>query len=69
MTDAQTIALDYLDDGIGFDIEVAEYSDKGMGFSNIKSRIKSLNGTFEIYTKQNEGVRVNVIINLKAGSR
>lgn len=69
MTDAQTIALDYLDDGIGFDIEVAEYSDKGMGFSNIKSRIKSLNGTFEIYTKHNEGVRVNVIINLKAGSR
>ncbi|MHC1776011.1 MAG: sensor histidine kinase [Lentimicrobium sp.] len=62
MVDKQTISMDYLDDGIGFDSSVLEMSDKGMGFANIRSRIKSLNGTFDIYTRQNEGVRVNVVI-------
>jgi signal transduction histidine kinase len=62
MYDEQAIALDYLDDGVGFDNEILELSDKGMGFSNIRSRIKSLNGTFDIYSMPNEGVRVNVRI-------
>ncbi len=62
MYDEQAIALDYLDDGIGFDSEILELSEKGMGFSNIRSRIKSLNGTFDIYSMPNEGVRVNVKI-------
>lgn len=62
MVDNQTVSLDYLDDGIGFDSSLLEMSDKGMGFANIRSRIKSLNGTFDIYTRQNEGVRVNVVI-------
>ena len=62
-----TIALDYLDDGVGFDSEIPELSEKGLGFANIKSRIKSLNGTFEIYAKPNEGVRVNISILLDAG--
>jgi signal transduction histidine kinase len=62
MADSQSVSLDYLDDGIGFDSNVLEMSDKGMGFANIRSRIKSLNGTFDIYTRQNEGVRVNVVI-------
>lgn len=62
MVDHQTVSLDYLDDGIGFDSSVLEMSDKGMGFANIRSRIKSLNGTFDIYTRLNEGVRVNVVI-------
>ena len=58
----KTLTLDFLDDGIGFDSEILELSDKGMGFANIRSRIKSLNGTFEIYTRQKEGVRVNISI-------
>jgi signal transduction histidine kinase len=62
MYDDQSIALDYLDDGVGFDSEIMELSEKGMGFSNIRSRIKSLNGTFDIYSMPNEGVRVNVRI-------
>lgn len=67
MADEQSVSLDYLDDGIGFDSEILELSEKGMGFANIRSRIKSLNGTFEIYTKQDEGVRVNITIGLETG--
>jgi signal transduction histidine kinase len=69
MAEEKSIALDYLDDGVGFDSEIIELSEKGMGFANIKSRIKSLNGTFEIYSKQNEGVRVNIEIGLEIGKK
>jgi len=69
MAEEKSIALDYLDDGVGFDSEIIELSEKGMGFANIKSRIKSLNGTFEIYSKQNEGVRVNIEIGLEMGKK
>ncbi|HOP12910.1 ATP-binding protein [Lentimicrobium sp.] len=62
MDEADGIRLDYLDDGIGFDSKILEIGDKGMGFANIRSRIKSLNGTIDIYTVPNEGVRVNVKI-------
>ncbi len=62
MGEEKLLKLDYLDDGIGFKSEILELSDKGMGFANIRSRIKSLNGSFEIFTRENEGVRVNVII-------
>ena len=62
MDEADGIRLDYLDDGIGFDSKILEIGEKGMGFANIRSRIKSLNGTIEIYSVPNEGVRVNVII-------
>lgn len=67
MSDKNTITLDYMDDGVGFDSDLIDLSAKGMGFSNIQSRIKSLNGTIEFYSKQNEGVRVNIIITLQAG--
>lgn len=62
MCDGENISLDYLDDGVGFDSKILELSDKGMGFTNIRSRIKSLDGTIDIYTVPNEGVRVNVKI-------
>lgn len=62
MDEADVIRLDYLDDGIGFDSKILEIGEKGMGFANIRSRIKSLNGTIEIFTVPNEGVRVNVKI-------
>jgi signal transduction histidine kinase len=62
MDEADGIRLDYLDDGIGFDSKILDIGEKGMGFANIRSRIKSLKGTIEIYSVPNEGVRVNVII-------
>ena len=56
--------LKYIDDGVGFeDNQIEEFS--GMGYSNIRSRIKSINGTFDIYSKPNEGIEVTVQIKLK----
>lgn len=62
MDDNQLLKLDYLDDGIGFDEAILETTNQGMGFANIRSRVKSLNGSIDIYTVPNEGVRVNVVI-------
>lgn len=64
MKEESHIKLDYLDDGVGFDQAVLELDNKGMGFDNIRSRIKSLNGSLDIYAVPNEGVRVNVSIEL-----
>lgn len=59
------IELKYIDNGIGFDEKMLEAQTSGMGYSNIKSRIKSLNGIFEIETKPNEGVNVTIVIKVK----
>jgi len=59
------IELAYIDNGIGFDEHLLESQTTGMGYSNIKSRIKSLNGEFKIESQPNEGVRVNISIKVK----
>jgi signal transduction histidine kinase len=57
--------LAYVDNGIGFDENLLESKTSGMGYSNIKSRIKSLDGIFEIESQPNEGVRVRIQIKVK----
>ncbi len=47
------IEFKYSDDGIGFDINDVEYN--GMGLTNIKSRVKSLNGSIEIISSPEKG--------------
>jgi len=64
LADEKSISLKYIDDGIGFDVKQVENDLIGMGYSNIKSRIKSLNGTYNIFSKPGEGIHVNVQINL-----
>ena len=64
LADEKSISLKYIDDGIGFDVKQVENDLIGMGYSNIKSRIKSLNGTYNFFSKPGEGVHVNVQINL-----
>jgi signal transduction histidine kinase len=59
------INLVYSDNGIGFDDQMLDNQNKGMGYSNIKSRIKSLNGSLNVETSPNEGVCVNVSIKIK----
>ena len=56
--------LKYIDDGIGFDMNKPEYERKGMGYSNIISRIRSLNGAVDFFTKPGEGLKVDVEINV-----
>jgi len=51
----------YKDDGIGFDL--AEYSSsqvKGMGLTNIKTRLQSLGGHLDIITSRGNGLAVNL---------
>lgn len=63
LADEKTISMDYLDDGVGFNLEKNEHIGKGMGFANIQSRVKSLNGTYHIFSEPEEGVRVKIRIN------
>lgn len=50
----QKLQLMYGDNGIGFAPAIS--SSQGMGLSNIRSRIKSLDGNLEIISKKNQGV-------------
>lgn len=56
------LTLRYADNGVGFDVEKA--SNKGMGLSNIYSRIRSLKGDIEIVSEKGKGVKVNIKVNV-----
>lgn len=58
-----TIELCYLDNGCGFDTTTA--MSKGMGLSNITSRISSLNGDLQIESGIGKGLKVVARINTK----
>lgn len=63
--DKNKLTLDYYDDGVGFILKKIQAEKKGTGYSNIESRIKSLNGIFQIYTNPNEGVNINISVNVE----
>jgi len=55
----------YLDDGIGFDtMKVLSKETSGMGFSNIFSRINSINGQIDVKSEINEGINVKIFVKL-----
>ncbi len=54
------IILKYSDDGIGFEINPEENS--GMGLTNIKSRVKSLDGSIELVTSPEKGFYACIIL-------
>ncbi len=57
--------MNFMDDGIGFNIEEIMKSDqKGMGLKNISSRIKSINGYYEFKSQRGEGFKISVNIDL-----
>ncbi len=56
------LTLDYFDNGKGFDTEKVLSLQPGMGYSNIQSRIKSINGTLDVVSNEDEGVCINVAI-------
>ncbi|MBI9036117.1 MAG: PAS domain S-box protein, partial [Bacteroidales bacterium] len=59
------IELIYKDDGIGFDTKSHNTtSHTGMGLSNIFSRLKSINGTYEIRSVKGGGMMAHIIVNL-----
>jgi signal transduction histidine kinase len=58
LQDERYISLKYIDDGIGFDEQKVKDELSGSGYSNIRSRINSLNGTFDIHTEPDGGVQI-----------
>lgn len=56
------LVLDYTDDGKGF--VLSEVEDMGMGLSNIRSRVSTLNGKLKIVTSPGAGVKVKVVVPL-----
>ncbi len=59
----ESLHLLYRDNGVGFDPEAM--LDCGMGLSNITSRINSLNGTIEITSAPNRGMRTIIDVAAK----
>ena len=54
------ISLIFIDDGKGFEYSGNLPGISGMGLANIQSRIRSLGGSFNIFTRPGEGVRVEI---------
>jgi PAS domain S-box-containing protein len=61
--DGKMLHCDYRDDGIGFDLETFQNSSaKGMGLGNIKTRIQSLGGMYDIQTHPGKGFQISVYL-------
>ncbi len=59
------ISMEFKDDGKGFEIDnIMQNKFSGMGLKNIISRVKSINGSCEFFSKPGEGFRIIVEINL-----
>ena len=63
MLHGTTLELRYHDNGCGFDLKSS--MNKGMGLSNISSRISSLNGQLEMISNRGEGLDVVASIDIK----
>jgi signal transduction histidine kinase len=63
MQEGSYLVLKYSDNGCGFDIGAT--ASKGMGLSNITSRIDSLNGVLNITSSKGKGMQALVHINTK----
>ncbi|MCK5169064.1 MAG: sensor histidine kinase, partial [Bacteroidales bacterium] len=54
------LALFYSDNGVGFDMKNTK--SKGMGLSNINSRVKSLDGEMEMHSKHKQGFFLKITL-------
>lgn len=55
--------LEYKDNGKGFNPQAV--ADCGMGLSNISSRIHSLNGELDLWSKSGEGMRATAVVHIE----
>ena len=60
--EGNTLKLSVQDDGVGFDMNKGK---RGIGLRNIISRVKKVNGTFDIDSKKGKGttIKVNIPLN------
>lgn len=56
------LTLTYSDNGVGFDVN--KLTDKGMGLSNIFSRINSLKGQFDLQSQPGKGMSATIRVNI-----
>lgn len=57
----ETIQIQITDNGIGFKTNSTK---KGIGLENMKNRMKEINGTFQIESKNNIGTTISLIFNI-----
>lgn len=57
-----TLNIKYMDDGNGFDFSDDGNELYGFGLTNIQSRIKSVQGKCQIFSKPGEGFNINIVI-------
>ncbi|MNR52204.1 hypothetical protein D3C85_1720010 [compost metagenome] len=60
--------LNYEDDGLGFDPNYSaakEIGSSGIGMEQMKSRVLSLNGHFELATSKGNGMKFSVTIPMR----
>lgn len=57
------IAVTIEDDGVGFEKEIL-HSSSGIGYRNIASRLKLINGTIDVQTEVKHGTTINIEIKL-----
>ncbi|MCM3790416.1 histidine kinase [Domibacillus indicus] len=60
--ESETLFLDYLDNGIGFDMSCMDEQGNQMGISGIKERVAMLSGYVEWMTSPNSGVQVQMTL-------
>jgi PAS domain S-box-containing protein len=63
-TGLETLNIHYTDDGVGFDVDKALASNKGMGLYNIQSRIKTLEGDVRFSSGIGKGLEVKIFMHL-----
>lgn len=60
---ADKILCRYKDNGKGFDIHrLSKSQNSGMGYSNMVTRINSLNGTFNLTSEKEKGTKASIIV-------
>ncbi len=64
--DGRSLALDYSDNGKGFDPHADNGA--GMGLANISSRINTLNGSLDISSSKGSGMRAHIKVDLDRGN-
>jgi signal transduction histidine kinase len=57
--------MEYKDDGDGFDIEKITSEKLGNGITNIKNRIKQVNGEIDIFSEIGTGTEIKINVNTK----
>jgi signal transduction histidine kinase len=58
----EQIQIQYLDDGIGFDLDETLGLKKGLGLFNLQNRIQYIGGKIDMYSKPEQGVNYQMIV-------